>query len=125
MLRLKLCFLTVVSLFLLTPQSVGSIAGVVRLTNTPEQAVNLNPSLSDDGKVVVFESSANFFAGGVNDSFHALRVDMRGDPPVFVDLARSRIVSPAWRTRVRSVQERGSSYRRPSRHSVHRRPVEY
>ncbi|MFN2405402.1 MAG: lamin tail domain-containing protein [Pyrinomonadaceae bacterium] len=78
-----------------TPRTVESISGVVRLTNTPEQAVNLNPSLSDDGKVVVFESSANFFAGGVNDSFHAMRVEVRGDPPVFTDVARTRIVSPA------------------------------
>jgi uncharacterized protein (TIGR03437 family) len=77
------------------PRRVCSIAGVVRLTHTPEQAVSLNPSLSDDGRVVVFESSANFFSGGLNDAFHAIRVDVRGDPPVFVDLARTRIVSPA------------------------------
>ena len=97
MLRIKLCFLTVACLlvFILLPKSASSIAGVVRLTATPEQAVNLNPSLSDDGRVVVFESSADFFAGGVNDSFHAMRVDLRGDPPVFTDIARSRIVSPA------------------------------
>ena len=97
MLRFKLCFLTLACLLVsvLIPISVGSITGVVRLTATPEQAVNLNPSLSDDGKVVVFESSANFFAGGVNDSLHAMRVDVRGDPPVFTDLARTRIVSPA------------------------------
>jgi uncharacterized protein (TIGR03437 family) len=67
----------------------------VRLTVTPEQALNLNPSLSDDGRVVVFESSANFFAGGVSDSFHAMRADVRGDPPVFSEIARTRIVSPA------------------------------
>ena len=97
MLRLKLCFLTLACffLFVFTPRRVESVAGVVRLTTTSEQAVNLNPSMSDDGRVVVFESSANFFAGGLNDSFHAMRVDVRGDPPVFADLARTRIVSPA------------------------------
>src|SRR5688500_8587267 len=99
MLRIRFCFLSVASFLVLAsifvPKSVSSITGVVRLTTTAEQAVNLNPSLSDDGKVVVFESSANFFAGGVNDSFHAMRVDVRGDPPVFVDVARTRIVSPA------------------------------
>ncbi|HVF23562.1 MAG TPA: hypothetical protein VM941_10815, partial [Pyrinomonadaceae bacterium] len=97
MLRIKLCFLILACLLVCTliPKRVSSIAGVVRLTKTPQQALNLNPSLSDDGKVVVFESSANFFAGGVNDSFHAIRVDVRGDPPVFVDVGRTRIVSPA------------------------------
>jgi uncharacterized protein (TIGR03437 family) len=45
--------------------------------------------------VVVFESSANFFAAGLNDSFHAIRADVGGDPPVFVDLERTRIVTPA------------------------------
>jgi uncharacterized protein (TIGR03437 family) len=95
MLRLLCLLITACLVFLFSWKSAGSIAGVVRLTTTPEQAVNLNPSLSDDGRVVVFESSANFFAGGVNDSFHAMRVDVRGDPPVFADLARTRIVSPA------------------------------
>jgi len=57
--------------------------------------MNLNPSLSDDGRVVVFESSANFFGTGLSDSFHAFRVDVGGDPPVFVDVGKTRIVSPA------------------------------
>ena len=97
MLRLKLCFLTVAFLLVcsLNPERARSIEGVVRLTATAPQAVSLNPSLSDDGQVVVFESSANFFAGGLNDAFHAMRVDVRGDPPVFVDLGRTRIVSAA------------------------------
>lgn len=99
MLRLKVCFLTV-ALFLVTvlvwlPPRVNSNSSVVRLTTTTEQAMNLNSSLSDDGRVVMFESSANFFGTGLSDSFHAIRADVGGDPPVFVDLARTRIVSPA------------------------------
>jgi uncharacterized protein (TIGR03437 family) len=57
--------------------------------------VNLNPSLSDDGRVVVFESSANFFSAAASDSFHAIRADVGGDPPVFVDVGATRIISPA------------------------------
>ena len=30
-----------------------------RITNTPEQALNLNPILSDDGRFVVFESTSD------------------------------------------------------------------
>jgi uncharacterized protein (TIGR03437 family) len=79
----------------LFPSRASSNSSLVRLTNTAEQALNLNPSLSDNGRVVVFESSADFFAGGLNDAFHAMRGDVAGDPPVFVDVGRTRIVSPA------------------------------
>lgn len=98
MLRFKVCFLTI-ALFLVTvlvwaPRRASSNSSVVRLTTTAEQSMSLNPSLSDDGRVVVFESSANFFTGGLSDSFHAIRADIAGDPPVFVDLAKTRIISP-------------------------------
>jgi len=99
MLRIKVCFLTVafllcVNLFFISRQ-VSSNSNVVRLTTTPASAVNLNSSLSDDGRVVMFESPANFFAAGLNDSFHAIRAEVGGDPPVFVDAGRTRIVTPA------------------------------
>ena len=97
--RFRLCFLTLALPFVIvaiwSPARVNSNSSVMRLTTTAEQAMNLNPSLSDDGRVVVFESSANFFGAGLSDSFHAIRVDVGGDPPVFVDLAKTRIVSPA------------------------------
>lgn len=105
MLRLKACFLTVVvflaAVFTFLPPRTSSQTSVVRVTNTPEQAVNLNPSLSDDGRVVVFESSANFADGGaalaigVSNSFHAVRADVRGDSPPFQELGATRAISPA------------------------------
>lgn len=99
MLRARICFLTVaflvVPIFCVIPRRVSSNSNVVRLTTTPEQSLNLNPSLSDDGRVVVFESSANFFSDAPSDSFHAIRVDMTADPPVFKELAKTRIVSPS------------------------------
>src|ERR1051326_7253857 len=110
MLRLKLCFLTLlrltlcfcaVALLLATalclspPPRTRSMSSVVRLTKTAEQALNLNPSLSDDGRVVVFESSANSFTAGPSDGFHALRADVAGDAPVFTDVGKTRIISPA------------------------------
>ena len=102
MLRLKACFLTVAvflaTLFIFLPWRTSSQTSIVRLTNTPEQAVSLNPSLSDDGLVVVFESSANLLNGagnGVGSSFHAVRSDVRGEPPLFHDLGATRVVSPA------------------------------
>ncbi|HEX5888683.1 MAG TPA: lamin tail domain-containing protein, partial [Pyrinomonadaceae bacterium] len=105
MLRLKACFLTVVFLFatvfIFLPGRTSSQTGVVRLTNTSEQAVSLNPSLSDDGRVVVFETSANLFAGasvtgsGLSSSFHSVRADVGGATPVFRDFGATRVVSAA------------------------------
>jgi uncharacterized protein (TIGR03437 family) len=66
---------------------------LTRLTNTPEHAVNLNPTLSDNGRVVVFESSADLVRGGASSGFHAFRLDLEG--PAFLDLAGTRAVSPA------------------------------
>ena len=85
----------------LVPQETSST--VVRVTNTSEHAVSLNPSLSDDGRVLVFESSANFVTGGVAGSFHALRAnlgaalhaDVSGAATAFQDIGATRVVSPA------------------------------
>lgn len=62
---------------------------LLQITNSPEQAVNLNPTLSDDGRVVVFESSA------VGGSFHAIRAELGGEVPALIDIGSTRIVSPA------------------------------
>ena len=70
-----------------------STANPTRLTNTPEHAVNLNPSLSDDGRVVVFESSADLVRGGPSSSFHTFRVGLDG--PTFREIGSTRAVSPA------------------------------
>jgi uncharacterized protein (TIGR03437 family) len=99
MLRLKLYFLTVavllVTISFLHPRRASSNSNLVRLTKTSAEMFSLNPSLSDDGRTVVFESSANFFSDGPSDSFHAIRADVAGDPPTFADIGSTRIVSPA------------------------------
>jgi uncharacterized protein (TIGR03437 family) len=66
---------------------------ISRLTTTPEQALNLNPAISDDGRVVVFETSANLFAGGMSGSFHGIRAEV--STGAFLNLGATRIVSPA------------------------------
>ena len=95
MLRLTTCFLITSFLFiansLFGPQT--SVGSLTRLTVTAEHAFNLNPTLSDDGKVVTFESSADLAGTGATSSFHAVRAGLDG--PVFDELARTRAVSPA------------------------------
>ena len=67
---------------------------VTRLTITPEQHLNLNPSLSDDGRTVIFESSSDVFRNGsAEPSFHGIRVDVVDR--TFIDIARGRLISPA------------------------------
>jgi len=92
MLRLTACFLITSFLFignsLFGPQP-SSVLNLTRLTVTAEQALNLNPTLSDDGKIVAFEASAD-------SSFHAVRADLNGS--VFEEIGRTRAVSPAMTT---------------------------
>jgi len=94
MLRLTFCFLIASFLFLVNSNfnRVESFANLTRLTNTPEHALNLNPSLSDDGKVVVFESSADLAETGGNASFHAIRAEV---DQAFTEIGATRAVSPA------------------------------
>jgi uncharacterized protein (TIGR03437 family) len=99
MLRLTACFLITGFLFIVIcsvgPDSAQSFATLTRLTNTPEHALNLNPTLSDDGRTVVFESSADLANTGQSASFHALRADPAADFPSFAELGATRAVCPA------------------------------
>src|SRR5215212_6260561 len=94
MLRLAACFLITGLLFtsdsILVPQPASTLT---RLTNTPEHAVNLNPTLSEDGRIVVFESSADLSGTGENSSFHAYHADLAA--AAFKSIANTRAVSPA------------------------------
>src|SRR5215212_1058623 len=94
MLRLTACFLITGLLFIVAsifvPQSAATLT---RLTNTPEHAVNLNPTLSDNGRIVVFESSADLLNAGDDASFHAYQADLAA--PSLKAIASTRAVSPA------------------------------
>ena len=46
------------------PRSVNSTALLRRVTTTGEEVMNLNPSLSGDGRIVAFESTANLGGAG-------------------------------------------------------------
>jgi uncharacterized protein (TIGR03437 family) len=66
-----------------------------RITHTPEQALNLNPTLSGDGQHIAFESTENLAGAPSASGFHALRADIGGAVPAFAQLASSRAVAPA------------------------------
>src|SRR5947207_12989192 len=99
MLRFTACFL--IAGFLFTIDSVfvaprvESNSVLTLLTNTPEHTTGLNPTLSDDGNVIVFESSADLLGGKEGSSFHAFRAELAAEAPVFRSIAATRAISPA------------------------------
>ncbi len=66
-----------------------------RITNTSEEGINLNPSISGDGRIIAFESTEDVAAAGGTDHFRAIRANISGDPATFLQIAGSRLVTPA------------------------------
>ena len=98
---LKARFLSATSLGLLAlllaliyPNKSSSTVQLRRFTNTTEEVLNLNPSLSGDGLVAAFESTANL-AGAFGNGFRAIRADLSSDPVAFTQISPSRAVTPA------------------------------
>ena len=79
--------LTVVAVLTRTAETTERLR---RLTNTPEQALNLNPILSDDGRFVVFESTSDLANLGGPDSFHLARANVTAEAVAYEVLAASR-----------------------------------
>src|SRR5688572_21610182 len=99
MLRILIAFLVFLVIALPRTETASSVK---RLTNTPREALNLNPSLSDDGRTVIFESSSEVF-GNSNGapSFHGVRADVVEG--TFMEIAQGRMVSPALSSDARTV----------------------
>lgn len=66
-----------------------------RITTTTEEGINLNPTISGDGRVVGFESTEDVAAAGGTDHFRAIRANINSDPASFFQVAGSRFVAPA------------------------------
>ena len=76
-------------------KSVSLQTSVRRVTTTSEEVMNLNPSLSGDGRIVVFESTANLAGVAGSSGFRAIRADLSNNPVAFTQLGMSRAVTPA------------------------------
>ncbi|HEX3083838.1 MAG TPA: Calx-beta domain-containing protein, partial [Pyrinomonadaceae bacterium] len=66
-----------------------------RITSTSEEGINLNPSISGDGRIIGFESTEDVAAAGGADHFRAIRANISGDPASFFQVTGSRFVAPA------------------------------
>ena len=50
--------------------------GLRRVTNTTEEGININPSISGDGRVLAFESTEDIAGAGGMDHFRAIRANV-------------------------------------------------
>src|SRR5437588_159206 len=66
-----------------------------RITNTTEEGININPSVSGDGRIVAFESTEDVAGAGGSDHFRAIRANITNDPANFAQMGGSRAAAPA------------------------------
>jgi Tol biopolymer transport system component/predicted secreted protein len=69
--------------------------GLRRITNTTEEGININPSISGDGKVLAFESTEDIAGAGGTDHFRAIRANVAVDPATLFQMGGTRAVAPA------------------------------
>lgn len=74
-------------------------AALRRITLTSERTLNLNPTISGDGRRIAFESTGDLSGAGnsssVGASFQLLRADLTGDGTAFTRIAATRAPAPA------------------------------
>src|SRR5438128_1685078 len=69
--------------------------GLRRITNTSEEGINLNPSISGDGRIIAFESTEDLAGAGGSDQFRAIRSNVAVEPPAFFQIGGTRAAAPA------------------------------
>jgi len=55
---------------------------------TTKEGINLNPSISGDGRVVAFESTEDVAGAGGTEAFRAIRANVSVDPATFLTNGR-------------------------------------
>src|SRR5437667_5710217 len=82
-------------LCLLGARSTQTQSPLRRITNTTEEGININPSISGDGSIIAFESTEDIAAAGGSDHFRAIRASVAADPATFFQIGGTRAVAPA------------------------------
>jgi len=94
--RIALAFLILAALCLINLRRARMQSnGLRRITNTSEEGISLNPSISGDGRIVAFESTEDVAGAGSADHFRAIRANAAADPPTFSQMGGTRAVAPA------------------------------
>src|SRR5436190_10143341 len=90
-----------VSLFVVTAlcfliwTSAQTQSPIRRITNTTEEGISTNPSLSGDGRVIAFESTEDIAGAGGREGFRAVRANVAVDPTSFQQMGATRAPSAA------------------------------
>src|SRR3989442_688329 len=92
---LALIFVCAAALCLISLKRVQTQSTLRRITNTTEEGININPSISGDGKIVAFESTEDIAGAGGSDHFRAIRASVAVDPATFFQIGGTRAVTPA------------------------------
>ena len=77
------------------PSQNGSNPLIKRITSTSEQGINLNPSISGDGRHITFESTEDLLDSGSSIGFRSFRADVSAERPTVEQIALSRAVAAA------------------------------
>ena len=93
--RIFFVLLAVTSLCVLVWQNARMQSPLRRITNTTEEGISINPSISGDGRIVAFESTEDIAAAGGNQSFRAIRANVAVDPATFLQMGATRAPAPA------------------------------
>jgi uncharacterized protein (TIGR03437 family) len=76
-------------------QSARTESPLRRITNTSEEGISTNPSLSGDGRFVTFESTEDIAGAGGSESFRAIRANVAVDPASFLQIGATRAPAAA------------------------------
>jgi len=93
--RLFLLLLVAAALCAMAWQSARMQSPLRRITNTSDDGININPSISGDGRIVAFESTEDITGAGGGESFRAIRTNVTTDPATFLQMGATRAPAPA------------------------------
>ena len=82
------------SLALLAWQTARMQSPLRRITNTTEEGISLNPSISGEGRIVAFESTEDIAHAGGSESFRAIRANVAIDPATSLQMGATRAPAP-------------------------------
>lgn len=93
--RLLFVLLAAAALCAITWSNARTQSPLRRITNTTEEGISTNPSISGDGRIVGFESTEDIADAGGSESFRAIRANVSADPAIFLQLGAARAPVPA------------------------------
>jgi hypothetical protein len=93
--KLLFVFLAAAALCAMVWQSARMQSPLRRITNTTEEGISTNPSISGDGRIVGFESTEDIAHAGGAEGFRAIRANVAVDPATFLQMGAARAPAPA------------------------------